>query len=174
LVRVGALTLDIIGDGPLMPELKGMVERENLAGGVNLAGWVKHSELGSWLANADVFAFPSVREFGGAVALEAMATGVVPIVVAYGGPAELVTPKTGYLIPIGPRQQIIADVRRILEELVAHPEQIESKSGPALRRAREQFTWEAKAKQVIEVYRWVLDRSFPKPQFPMPAPDLND
>lgn len=174
LVRAGALTLDIIGDGPLMPELRAMVEHEKLSSGVNLAGWVKHNELGAWLANADVFAFPSVREFGGAVALEAMATGVVPIVVAYGGPAELVTPNTGYLVPIGPRQQIIADFRRILQDLAERPEQIEAKSAPALRRAREQFTWDAKARQVIDVYRWAIDRSQAKPQFPMPTPDLDE
>jgi glycosyltransferase involved in cell wall biosynthesis len=125
-----------------------------------------------WLAKADVFAFPSVREFGGAVALEAMAVGTVPVVLDYGGPAELVTEKTGFLIPMGDRRQIIERFREVLERLVRHPEEIERRSEAAYRRAREQFTWEVKARQTVEVYRWVLEPSLPRPTLEMPVPDL--
>jgi len=43
-----------------------------------------------------------------------------------------------------------------------------------MRRAREQFTWQAKARQVLEVYRWVTGRRPDKPWFGMPVPELDD
>src|SRR3954465_8979204 len=67
LLRSGAMTLDVLGDGPQMPELKQIVERENLDGSVKLAGWVKHEQVQDWLVRADVMTFPSIREFGGGV-----------------------------------------------------------------------------------------------------------
>lgn len=171
LVRAGKLVLEIIGDGPQMPELKQMVRREQIDGGVKLPGWVEHRALQGRLQEADVFTFPSIREFGGAVVLEAMALGVVPIVVDYGGPGELVTERTGFCVPIGSRQQIVSRFRSILTSLADDPRQIELRAEPAIRRARSLFTWEAKARQVLEVYRWVLNPSLAKPDFGMPLPD---
>ena len=41
----------------------------------------------------------------------------------------------------------------------------------ARERIRAQFTWEAKARQVLEVYRWVLGQRSDKPDFGVPFPD---
>jgi glycosyltransferase involved in cell wall biosynthesis len=118
-----------------------------------------------------VFAFPSVREFGGAVALEAMAVGAVPVVLDYGGPAELVTPRTGFLVPMGTREQIVERFRAVLADLAANPHKIEERSQAAVRRASLQFTWEEKARRTMEIYRWVMDPAGPRPMFAMPEPD---
>jgi len=172
LLKSGDVTLDIVGDGALMPELKAIIERENLPN-VTLAGWVPHEKIQDRIADADLFAFPSIREFGGGVVLEAMAVGLVPVVIDYGGPAELVTQKTGYLIPLGTRDQIIDRFRQTLTYLTNNPPEIDAKSAHAIRRAHAQFTWDAKAGQVIEIYRWLTGASRQKPAFPMPTPDLN-
>jgi glycosyltransferase involved in cell wall biosynthesis len=172
LLKSGALSVEIIGDGPQMPELKEIVRREQIESAVSLPGWIEHGKLQDRLLEADLFTFPSIREFGGAVALEAMAVGVVPIVVDYGGPAELVTDRTGWLVPIGSREQIIARLRSLLIELTENPSRIDAKSPAAIARARTQFTWRAKAEQVLAVYKWVLDPTLPKPDFGMPIPDL--
>jgi glycosyltransferase involved in cell wall biosynthesis len=172
LVRSGDLVLDIIGDGPMMDELKELVARTETGDGIHLRGWVEHSKVQEQLARADVFAFPSVREFGGAVALEAMAVGVVPVVLDYGGPAELVTGRTGFLVPMGTREQIVERFRAVLADLAANPHKIEERSVAAIRRARLQFTWEEKARRTLEIYRWVMDPSgVPKPTYAMPEPD---
>jgi glycosyltransferase involved in cell wall biosynthesis len=171
LIKQGKVALDFIGDGMEMPSLRVFVEREGLASGVTFAGWVKHQELQSRLVRSDVFAFPSIREFGGAVVLEAMAVGLVPVVMDYGGPGELVSPTTGIALPMGSRDEIVASLRAALERLAADPVQVRAMGERARERALSQFTWDAKAAQVLDVYRWVLGKG-PKPDFGMPLPDL--
>jgi glycosyltransferase involved in cell wall biosynthesis len=174
LIRSGALTLDIIGDGPQMPELQEILRLKELGDGVKLHGWVDHGRITNFLLESDLFTFPSIREFGGAVVQEAMAVGLVPIVVDYGGPAEFVTEQTGFLVKLGNRRQVIEQLRSILTCLANEPSLIETKSQAAIRRAREHFTWRSKAERILEVYRWLLGQRPEKPSFPMPAPDPDD
>jgi glycosyltransferase involved in cell wall biosynthesis len=172
LLRRNKLTLEIVGDGPLMNDLRRMIQSLGIGENVTLSGFVPHEKLAERLAQSDVFAFPSIREFGGAAVLEAMAVGVVPIVVDYGGPGELVSEGSGFRIPIGPREEIVGRMGAILSELAADPRRVDAKSAAAMRRARRQFTWAAKAAQVVRVYRWACDPASPRPGFAMPAPDL--
>ncbi len=165
LIRDGKITLEIIGDGPQMADLKAIAGRENLADGVTFPGWVPHEKVRSHLSKARVFAFPSVREFGGGVVLEAMALGLVPLVLDYGGPAELIPEGCGKIVPMGDREQIVASFRAALTALVADPAAIHETGLRAQRYVRENFTWEAKAVQLLEVYRWALEgASPPKPE----------
>lgn len=168
LIQAGKVTLDIIGDGPELPNLHRIADELGINHGLRMQGWVEHRRLQQKLLEADVFAFPSIREFGGGVLLEAMALGLVPIVVNYGGPGELVTDTTGYRIPIGTRFQIIKGIQEILSKIVANPDEIRPLGIQARQRVLTYFTWDAKAKQVYEVYSWVLGLRHDKPQFDMP------
>ncbi|MFT3787501.1 MAG: glycosyltransferase [Tepidisphaeraceae bacterium] len=167
LLRAGKLTIDFVGDGPQEQDLRGFVSTHQLAG-VTFHGKVPHERVQDVLASADLLTFPSIREFGGAVAAEAMAVGVVPVVPAYGGLGEIVTDDTGFRLPIGPPQQLIRDLRTLLSGLVEHPAAIDARSEPARRRANELFTWDAKARTVEQVWNWLLKRS-EKPSLPPPS-----
>jgi len=172
LVRAGRVVLDVIGDGPEMPRLRTLAHDLGLSSGLRLDGWVEHARVHERLRESDVFGFPSVREFGGGAVLEAMAVGLVPIVVDYGGPGELVTPATGFTVPIGPRATIVASFRAVLERIVSAPELIRPMAIRVRRRAFEQFSWGAKALQTLQVYDWVLGRRPDRPDFVMPFPDV--
>ncbi|MCO8120669.1 glycosyltransferase [Stieleria sp. TO1_6] len=172
LMRDGKATLTIVGDGPEMARLKEIAEREQVQSQVEFVGRVPHQQVQQHLIESDLFAFPSIREFGGAVALEAMAVGLVPLVVRYGGLAELVTEETGFFAEIGSRDAIVDSFRDTLERVVADRELIESRTKPAIRRASEQFSWQAKAQQVREVYRWVVGQRTEKPDWGMPLAQL--
>jgi len=162
LLQAGKVTLSILGDGPLMPDLQRRVADQHLPG-VELPGWIPHEQLQHRLAEADVFAFPSIREFGGAVVLEAMVMGCIPVVVDYGGPGELVTDDTGIKIPLASREQIVEHMRAALTDLADHPDRIEARRPAARQRVLDHFTWPAKARQVCEVYQAVLaKRSVPR------------
>ena len=60
---------------------------------------------------------------------------------------------------MGSREELIRRFRTILQGLADDPSPIETKSAAALTRVRTQFTWEVKAKQTVEVYRQVLERT---------------
>jgi glycosyltransferase involved in cell wall biosynthesis len=169
LLRDGRMTVEIVGDGPQMAQLREMVSREKLERPVMLSGWVEHAKVQDRLVEADVLCFPSIREFGGGVALEAMAVGVVPVVPRYGGLGELVTDETGFLIEMGDRKTMIARLRQTLEQLVETPSLIDAKSDVAFRRAHEQFTWSAKAQQTLKVYDWVTGQNPQRPEMLPPA-----
>jgi glycosyltransferase involved in cell wall biosynthesis len=170
LVAAGRATIDVIGDGPERDALGKQAASLGIAAGVAFAGWVPHGDVAARLQRADVFGFPSVREFGGAVVLEAMALGVVPVVLDYGGPGELVTPRTGFALPMGRRDEIVAAFRSVLERLAAAPEALAPLRAAGRARVRRDFTWDAKAAQVERVYAWVTGRAA-KPDFGMPLPD---
>jgi glycosyltransferase involved in cell wall biosynthesis len=116
------------------------------------------------MCRSQVFAFPSIREFGGGVVLEAMALGLVPIVVDYGGPAELVTSKTGYKLPMERREKIVSSLRDKLKMLAGDRQALVPMMSAARERVHSLFTWAAKARQIREVYDWVLGARPGKPE----------
>lgn len=172
LVRAGLVSLDILGEGPETASLKASAAAAGLAQRVEFPGFVPHAQLQDRLVSCDVLGFPSLREFGGAVVVEAMALGLVPIVLDYGGPGELVSSSTGFAIPIGTRSEVVERLRGALGRLADEPEAIRPMGARARRRALTRFTWDAKAAQVLEVYRWVTGRSPGPPDFGMPLSDV--
>ena len=102
--------------------------------------------------------------------LEAMAMGLVPVVADYAGPRELVSDATGIRVPMGRRDELVAGFRRALEELADNPDVVRATGQRARQRVLELFTWDAKARQTCDVYRWVLG-SREKPDFGMPFPE---
>ncbi len=167
LLRAGKVVIDIIGDGPERGPLTALCEQLGVQDRVRIEGWVPHRELAARLTQSAVLGFPSVREFGGGVVLEAMALGLVPIVAAYAGPNELLTDDTGYRVPFDSRASLIEGVRRVLDGLVEDPSPLQAMGARARTRALSHFTWKAKAQQMLEVYRWALGQRG-KPDFGMP------
>ncbi len=168
LIRSERIELDIIGDGPQMPQLRAIVAREGVGNGVKLDGWQEHGNLAGRLSQSQVFAFPSIREFGGGVVLEAMALGLVPVVVNYAGPGELVTDRTGFRVKMGKRAELVRSFQDTLANLWEQRGTLSETGGRARERVLENFTWKAKAAQIVEVYKWVLGRQATKPDFGRP------
>ncbi|HEX6810709.1 MAG TPA: glycosyltransferase [Planctomycetota bacterium] len=166
LVRDGSVVVEIIGDGPLRGDLERQARELHIAAGVTFTGWVEHALLQNRLRGAHAFAFPSIRDFGGAVVLEAMASGLVPVVVDYGGPPESAAGDAGLRVPLGSREEIVAGFRTHFAELAASPQKLAQFAERARARAM-LFTWDHKAACLREVYRWVLGQR-DKPDFGQP------
>ena len=148
--------LEFVGDGPMRGELAATSERLGLADRVHFAGWLDQPTLADRLGRAQAFAFPSLREFGGGVVLEAMARGLPAVVVDYGGPAELATDDCALRVPMGPRDAIIPALRASMERLAGDPGLCARLGAAAAGRVRSDYTWEAKAERVVEFYRQVM------------------
>ena len=161
LLASGRMTLDVIGDGPMADPLR--AQAAEFGDAVRFHGWKRHEEVQDIAAGCTVLAFPSIREFGGGVVLEAMALGLCPIVIDYAGPAELVTDATGFKVPIGPRADVIAGLAATLAHAAATPDIVAQKGAAARIRVESLFTWPRKAAQIAAVYDWVLGRRAEKP-----------
>ncbi|SLN42902.1 2-deoxystreptamine glucosyltransferase [Roseovarius gaetbuli] len=163
MLRAGRLLLDLVGDGPMMADLRTQAEALGVSDAVTFHGWLPHQEVQNVLAGCHLFAFPSIREFGGGVVLEAMALGVPPLIVDYAGPGELVQAGRGYKVPIGSRESIISGFRRALEFLAEDRAALAQTGQTARDWVAQNFTWGRKAEQVLSVYQAVLSGA------PMPA-----
>lgn len=169
LMREGRLTLEIIGDGPLMEPLRAQAAALGIAPAFH--GWLPQERAARVAARADLLLFPSVREFGGGAVLEAMALGLCPLVVDYAGPAELVAPGTGIRVPLGDRAALVAALRAHLTRLAGAPEEARRLGSAARARALALFTWEAKAQQIAQIYDWTLAGAPGAPPQPIPLPE---
>lgn len=167
LVQAGDMVIDIIGNGPEEHRLKALAQALRLGDKVTFHGWVDHTGVQLILGKADLLGFPSLREFGGGVVLEAMALGVVPVICDYAGPAELVDESSGFKIPVTDRAGITTALQLCLQAIVADPDQLNAKSRAALARVQNHFTWDQKARQITAIYEWAM-----KPQGPIPQPVL--
>jgi len=162
LLKAGHLEIDMIGDGPMLSQLKSIVS--DCADKVHFYGWCAHEKVQDIAVNCQLFAFPSIREFGGGVVLEAMALGLTPLIVDYAGPSELVTERTGFKVPIGTRAEIVSGFRSQLEKIVENPDMLSKTSAASRKHVQQYFTWDKKAEQVLQVYDWVLTGGN-KPEF---------
>lgn len=156
LMRQGRMRYDIIGDGPQIDDLRAMVERLGIADAVTFHGWQEHERVQAIAAESDILLFPSIREFGGGVVLEAMALGVVPVIADYAGPGELVDDATGFRVPIGTRAEIVEQLSRTLISIADDPAKLPAMSQAARDRVARDFTWPAKAAQLRRIYDAVL------------------
>jgi glycosyltransferase involved in cell wall biosynthesis len=115
------------------------------------------AELADQMRRSQVFVFPSLREFGGGVILEAMACALPCLIVDYGGPGELVSDATGVKQPMKPREELIESLRAAMERLAADPAACRRMGDAAAAEVRREHTWAAKAGAVADIYRDVLE-----------------
>ncbi len=163
-LRDGRLVLDIVGSGPMKAALRRQTSEAGLDGAVRFHGWVAHDQVQDVLAQAHLLTFPSIREFGGGVVLEAMATGVVPVICDYAGPAELADETCCFKVPMGDRASVIAAFRATLGRILDDPDCLAPLARNGLQKVTRHYTWERKAQQIVNIYRWALN-----PQGPIPA-----
>ena len=151
LLADGRMRFDIIGDGSERAALEAQVAGAGLNGAVTFHGWLDHRQVQDVAAQSQMLLFPSIREFGGGAVLEAMALGLVPVVVDYAGPGELVDDEVGFKVPMGQAADIVAGLRALLDRIAADPSVLPPLGAAARARVQRDFQWDAKAAQVIRI-----------------------
>ncbi|MEU7712266.1 glycogen synthase [Micromonospora chalcea] len=164
--------LVLLAGAPDTPEIGAEVEelaaelRAKRSGVVWVAAMLPKHEVIQVLTHATIFVCPSVYEPMGIVNLEAMACETAVVATATGGIPEVVADgETGLLVPIEQAgdgsgtpldpKRFVADLAARMNELLADPERIAAFGAAGRRRAVEHFSWDAIARQTIEVYRSV-------------------
>lgn len=162
-----AMTLTIIGDGIERPALERLArELEILSdaagtpvGKVCFSGWMSQADCVTRLHQSDALVLPSLMECGGAVVLEAMATGIPAIATDWGGPADYIDGSCGILVPVTSRETFISQLAAALTRLAEFPAQRLVMGRAAAARAALHFDWEIKVDRMLSLYRSVIPES---------------
>ncbi len=147
--------LTIVGEGTERKRLEQLSLELGINHLVTFTGFVNHKSIISYYKQSDLFCFPSVREFGGAVVLEAMAAGLPCIVVDYGGIGEYVTEQTGFKIKPESKQYIINMLGEKIKLLIENSSLCNSMEEKGKERAM-QFEWGNKIEKLLTIYDEVL------------------
>jgi len=136
-------------------------EADNLgiSGSVDFLGNLPLESVAAELRQAHVFCLPSIRESGGAVLLEAMASSRPLIAIAHGGPAEIVDDSVGLCIEPRNPEYVVNALADALRDIVAHSDVWRRRGETGYRRAAEQYEWDAKISRALALYEEVLKGS---------------
>ncbi len=146
------IRLEVIGDGPMATAWRADAARLGIAGIVNFQGARPLDEVAAAMRSAHVLCLPSIRESGGAVLLEAMASARPVIAVAFGGPAEIVDETVGRgIVPDGV-EAVTAGLAAALRDVVRDPDGWRARGLEGRRRAESSFSWDAKIDRAVEIY----------------------
>jgi glycosyltransferase involved in cell wall biosynthesis len=160
----------VVGDGPEREAMERTIAQHKLEGCVQMLGKKPQGEVAELMRQSDVFVFPSIRELGAGVVVEAMASGLCCVAADYGGPADLLAGGRGVKVPLGPRQRLMEDFTRELEKVAASPDLARDYGERGRQYALANLTWDVKAQRTLDIYRWAVEGSKGRPPAPYADP----
>jgi glycosyltransferase involved in cell wall biosynthesis len=129
---------------------------------------LSHAETLQQLRSANVLVFPSIRDFGWGVVFAALAVGVVPVVVDFGRPGDIVHPGIGRKVPLTDETDVVLQMEKILAASAQDRDLLDRLRQQGMSYARESLTWDAKAQILTLIMHWTLRRG-PTPNLPPPT-----
>ncbi|MCA0900237.1 MULTISPECIES: glycosyltransferase family 4 protein [Microbulbifer] len=152
------LQFTIVGDGSQRKQLTDYVANNKLTALVDFKGWIPHADVPAECKDADLFCFPSVREFGGAVVMESMAAGTPCLVVNNGGIGEYVTENSGFKIEPISREHVVKQLAEKIRFLKDNPKRLFDMA-LAARKQAELYSWKNKGSALEKIYRQAITSS---------------
>ena len=141
------VTYCVVGDGNGLEACKALAAELGIADRVKFVGYRKDIE--TYLAQMDLFVFPSLKEGMGIALVEAMANGLATVATKVGGIPEVITPDCGILVP--PQSQ--TDLAKAISALLHDKDMREAMEAAAKHRAETVFGVEAMRLATDQVYR---------------------
>jgi len=151
-----AVTLDVVGDGPMATPWRDEAAALGLTSNVHWHGALPAAGVAEVMRRSHVFCLPSVRESGGAVLLEAMACARPVIGLDFGGPAEVVDETVGWKVAMPDEATAIDGLALALREACRQPDEAARRGQKARQRVLDEYTWAAKLDAAEAVYARVL------------------
>ncbi|WP_315925071.1 glycosyltransferase family 4 protein [Mesorhizobium sp. SP-1A] len=151
------VVLDIVGDGPERGECEALIVSLGLSDRVTIHGWRSKAEVADFYRAADIFVFPSYREPGGNVALEAMSFSLPLIVVDRGGPGSATSAACAVKLPVTTPQALARDVAAAIGRLVFDPGLRHRMGMAANAHVAATALWSAKLDRMDALYTDILE-----------------
>jgi glycosyltransferase involved in cell wall biosynthesis len=123
----------MIGDGPLMPDIKRSIVESGVEDRFVLTGWITPDEVMKHFDHSDILFMPSLSEGLPVVGVQALAKGLAIVASRVGGFVDLVNEdRNGYLIESGDK----AGFKTRLQELLENPSRLLSLRQASLEKAK--------------------------------------
>ncbi len=151
------VSLDVVGDGFDRAACEQAARDLGVADRVRFHGALPRHQVDHWYERADVFVFPSYREPGGNVALEAMGHGLPAIVCDRGGPAEAVTDECGIRVTPQTPAQLARDLAVAVRSLEQDPQRCVAMGRLGRARVGAVGLWDHKIDRIGRLYEQVAD-----------------
>ncbi len=162
LIPRGLATLDVVGDGYDRAACEQLAQELGLGESVRFHGRVPHAEVASHYADADAFLFPSYREAGGIVVVEAMSHGLPVIVADRGGPATTVDDASGIRVPVENPEQYAQALADAVLRLAREPLLRKSMGAAGRQRTRDVSLWDRRVEWMEALYDELTGARQPK------------
>lgn len=146
------VVFDVVGDGPDRAACEDLVAESRLEEVVHFHGRQPRDRVNEFYRLADVFVFPSYREAGGNVVLEAMGYGLPLVVSDRGGPASSVDETCAIRVHPDTPEHYAVEIARGIERLVYDPALRAKMSISARRRVAEIGLWDRKVERLEALY----------------------
>ena len=155
------ITLDIIGQGPELARCHQLVNHLNLGSRINFIDWFpSHADLLSRLTQYRGMILPTFEDANGIVVQEAMAIGIPPICLDWGGPQLLIEDGlSGFLIKPSSIKEIVESIAECMDQL-AEDALIAEKISKSARATAEKWRWSVLASSWISIYDSLLDTRY--------------
>ncbi len=129
----------VVGEGPAREMLNRLAADLGLADDVRWAAWQPHDQLHNLYRQHDVLLFPSLRDSGGMVVLEALAHGLPVMCTDRGGPGVIVNARCGRVVPTRgqTKDAVIGEMADVLHQLSCDRILLKKLGGAARARAWE-------------------------------------
>jgi glycosyltransferase involved in cell wall biosynthesis len=149
------LTLALVGDGPMRPEVEALIARRGLGTRVVITGWMGEAGVRAEIARAHALVMPSFAEGLPMVIMEAMAAGRAVIATYVAGTPELVSPgESGWLVPAGD-VDALADALRTVAR--TSPEKLASMGSAGRARVLERHDVDRESAKLARLFAQTLD-----------------
>ena len=161
--RQRRIRLTIIGDGAERGALEQQVRRladhrpQGSEAEVRFAGWLSQQECAHELSRSDCLVMPSLHDCGGAVVLEAMASGLPVIATAWGGALDYLDSSCGILIDPAGAEAFVEDFAEAMIRLADSPAERHALGRAGRRKVERGYDWRHKVDRMVGLYFSVLD-----------------
>lgn len=148
---------NIIGAGPVKPQLEEFVKNNSLDEVVTFHGNMPRTEVMKMFNSAHLHVISSLSEGNPTTIWEAMMYGVPTLSLDHCGMHDTICPKCGIKIPVINTEQIASDIAREIDNLLEHPQTFETLAHGTIE-CSQKYMWDERRKQMNHYYDLAIER----------------